>query len=148
MKKHLAYFFLPLLAVSTIAGSEVLGTERADVPEKYKWNTTDLYPTEDAWSAQAKNIGAQIPKLADFQGKLSKDAGSFYTALDTILSLDKDLSRLMTYASMRSDEDTRAGKPREMEQTASDLAVKFSSAISFLRPEIIALGEEKVQGFI
>ncbi|MFZ2959009.1 MAG: oligoendopeptidase F [Candidatus Ozemobacteraceae bacterium] len=148
MEKHLLYFLLPLLALNMLTASGVLATERADVPEKYKWNTVDLYPTEDAWASQAKDITARISKLTDFQGKLGKDAAAFYTALDTILTLDKDLSRLSTYASMRSDEDTRAGKPREMEQTATDLAVKFSSTISFMRPEIIAMGEEKVMGFV
>jgi len=148
MKNHLAYFFLPLLAMNILAGSELQATERADVPEKLKWNTADLYPTDDAWAAQAKNITARIPKLTDFQGNMGKDAAAFYTALDTIMTLDKDLVRLMTYASMRSDEDTRAGKPREMEQTSTDLGVKFSSAISFMRPEILALGQEKVMGFV
>ncbi|HEY9069150.1 MAG TPA: oligoendopeptidase F [Candidatus Ozemobacteraceae bacterium] len=148
MKKHLAYFFLPLLAVNVLAGSALEATERSEVPEKLKWNTTDLYPTDDAWAVKAKDIAARIPKMADFQGKMGKDAASFYTAIDTIMGLDRDLVQLMTYASMRSDEDTREAKPREMEQTSSDLAVKFTSAISFMRPEILALGAKKVMGFV
>ncbi|HOY68618.1 MAG TPA: oligoendopeptidase F [Candidatus Ozemobacteraceae bacterium] len=148
MKKHLAYFFLPLLAVNVLAGSALEATERSEVPEKMKWNTADLYPTDDAWAVKAKDIAARIPKMADFQGKMGKDAASFYTALDTIMGLDRDLVQLMTYASMRSDEDTREAKPREMEQTSSDLAVKFTSAISFMRPEILAIGAEKVMGFV
>lgn len=148
MRKHLAYFVMPLLAANILMSSDVQATERADVPEKLKWNTADLYPTEDAWAEKAKDIAARIPKLADFQGNMGKDAAAFYTALDTTMTLDNDLVRLMTYASMRSDEDTRAGKPREMEQTSSDLAVKFSSAMSFMRPEILELGEEKVMGFV
>ncbi|MBF0408359.1 MAG: oligoendopeptidase F family protein [Candidatus Riflebacteria bacterium] len=85
---------------------------------------------------------------SDFQGKLGTDAAGFLAALDTIMASDNELSRLITYASMRSDEDTRAGKPREMEQTAKDLAVKFTSTTSFMRPEILALGEAKVMGFV
>lgn len=148
MKKHLAYFFLPMLAVNVLAAPGLHATERAEVPQNLTWNTTDLYATEEAWAEKAKDIAARIPKLADFQGKMGADAAAFYTALDTIMALDLDLVRLMTYASMRSDEDTRAGKPREMEQTSSDLAVKFTAAVSFMRPEILELGEEKVMGFV
>ncbi|MBP7633543.1 oligoendopeptidase F [Candidatus Ozemobacteraceae bacterium] len=148
MKKHLAYFFLPMLAMNVMAASGLHAEERSEVPENLKWNTADLYATEDAWAAKAKDIAARIPKLGDFQGKMGTDAASFYTALDTIMALDLDLVRLMTYASMRSDEDTRAAKPREMEQTSSDLAVKFTAAVSFMRPEILEIGAEKVMGFV
>ena len=82
------------------------------------------------------------------QGKLGESAGGFYAALDGVLALDKELSRLGTYASMRSDEDTRVEKTRGMKQQSEDLSVKFSAAISFLRPEILALGEERVRGFM
>ncbi|MBF0499217.1 MAG: oligoendopeptidase F [Candidatus Riflebacteria bacterium] len=148
MKEHIVYLFIPLMAVSMMMALRAQAAERVDVPEKYKWNTADLYSTEDAWASQAQDIAARIPKMTDFQGKLSKDAAALFTALDTILTLDKDLSHLMTYASMRSDEDTRAGKPREMQQMATDLNVKFNAAISFMRPEILALGEKKVMEYI
>lgn len=148
MKKHLAYFFLPLLAVNVLAAPGLHATERSEVPVNLTWNTADLYASEDAWAEKAKDIAARIPTLADFQGKMGTDAEAFHTALETIMALDLDLVRLMTYASMRSDEDTRAGKPREMEQTSSDLAVKFTAAVSFMRPEILELGEKKVMGFV
>src|SRR5438309_7554137 len=49
---------------------------------------------------------------------------------------------------MRSDEDTRAGAAREMKQSAEDLTAKFATATSFYRPEIIAVGAEKVKAFV
>jgi oligoendopeptidase F len=121
--------------------------ERAQVPEKYKWNTADLYPSEEAWSKAKDDIAARIPKLAASQGKLGASADSFYTALSALMDLDRDLSHLATYASMRSDEDTRVSRPREMKQTADDLGVKFAAATAFIRPEVLALGEAKVRSF-
>ena len=122
--------------------------ERAQVPEQYKWNTADLYPSEEAWTKQKDDVASRIPKLASFQGKLGASADSFYTALSALMDLDKDLSHLSTYASMRSDEDTRVSKPREMKQMSEDLGVKFAATAAFIRPEILALGEAKVRGFI
>jgi len=122
--------------------------ERAQVPEKYKWNTADLYASEEAWSKQKDDIAARIPQLAAFQGKLGASADSFFTALSALMGLDRDLSHLATYASMRSDEDTRVSKTREMKQMADDLGVKFAAATAFIRPEILALGEAKVKGFV
>ena len=122
--------------------------ERAQIPEKYKWNTSDLYPDEAAWKKAKDDIAARIPKLAAFQGKLGGSADAFHSALSFLMALDLDLTRLGVYASMRSDEDTRVSGPREMKSMVEDLGVKFAAAVSFLRPEILALGEAKVKGFI
>ncbi|MFA5160867.1 MAG: oligoendopeptidase F [Elusimicrobiales bacterium] len=137
-----------LIALSAgLCAGGARASERADVPEKYKWNTADLYPSEDAWSAAAKDLAARIPKMADFQGKLGVSADGFYAALSAMMDLDRDLSRLYTYASMRSDEDTRVSKTLEMKETAKSLSVQYSAAVSYLRPEILALGTDKIWGF-
>jgi len=148
MIKLLPLFVASLFAVGFLGSSSAQAVERAEIPQQYKWNTADLYPSDEAWASKSQEIAARIPKLAEFQGKLGTDASAFFNALETIMELDKDFSRLMTYASMRSDEDTRLAKTREMEQTATDLGVKLSAAISFLRPEILSLGKEKVMGFL
>jgi oligoendopeptidase F len=136
------------MAILTSLSSTSGADERAGVPEKYKWNTADLYANEAAWTAQKDDIAARIPKLAEFQGKLGVSAEGFFTALSTLMDLDRDLARLQTYASMRSDEDTRENRPREMKQVSEDLVVKFVSAAAYLRPEVLALGEAKVRGFV
>ena len=148
MKRRILYLAFSVLAANAWNGSALCAKERAEVPEKYKWNTADIYPTEGDWVKASQDIAARIPQLAKLQGTLGKSAPAFYNALDTVLDLDADLTRLSVYASMRSDEDTRVASTREMEQTATDLAVKYASAISFLRPEILKLGKKKVMGFV
>jgi oligoendopeptidase F len=124
------------------------GVERSGVPEKYKWKTSHLFATEDAWLKSKNDIVARIPKLADFKGKLGTSADAFYAAVSALMNLDRDLSRLSTYASMRSDEDTRVSRTREMKQTASMLGVKFATTAAYFRPEIIGMGEAKVKQFV
>jgi oligoendopeptidase F len=136
-----------LLAVALVAPA-ARAEERADVPEQLKWNTADLYPTEDAWYQAKDDIAARIPKLGAFSGRLGESAGVFHEALSTMMALDQDFTRLYVYASMRLDEDTRLGKPREMTQMAQQMAVQYYATLSYLRPEILALGAEKVNGFV
>jgi oligoendopeptidase F len=146
-RNRLPLIFAALLAVVLLT-PQARAEERANVPEKLKWNTADLYASEDAWYQAKDDIAARIPKLAEFQGRLGESADRFYAAASTMMALDKDLTQLLVYASMRGDEDTRLGKPREMNQTAQQLAVEFYSTISYVRPEILALGAEKVNGFV
>jgi oligoendopeptidase F len=146
-RNRLPLILAALLAVallSPLARAE----ERANVPEKLKWNTADLYASEDAWYQAKDAVAARVPKMADFQGKLGESATAFYDAISAMEALDKDLTRLQVYSSMRGDEDTRLAKPREMNQAVEQLAVQFYSTISYIRPEILALGAEKVNGFL
>ena len=83
--------------------------ERSDIPDKYKWDTTQLYATDAVWAKKRDEIAGRIPKLGAYQGHLGESAVKFYEALSSLLQVDEDLSQLSTYANMRTDEDTRAG---------------------------------------
>ena len=131
MKRKLVPMVLVALLAAVLLTPLARAEERANVPEKLKWNTADLYASEDAWYQAKDAVAAGVPKMADFQGKLGESAAAFYGAISAMEALDKDLTQLQVYASMRGDEDTRLAKPREMNQTAEQLAVQFYSTISY-----------------
>ncbi len=137
-----------MLAANAWIPPAVCADERVNIPEKYKWNASDLYPSDEAWHKKKQDLDSRIPLLARYQGGLGVSAGHFHDAVSAVMELGRELSQLQVYASMRSDEDTRDGKMREMDQSAGELGVKFSAAVSYLRPEILALGSKKVRGFI
>jgi len=139
--------FLTVVTMTSLTQS-AHGEERAQIPEKYKWNTADLFVGDDAWTKKRDDIAARMPGLAKLQGRLGTSADAFYAALSTLMDLDEDLSHLATYASMRADEDTRVSKTLAMRQSADDLGVKLATATAFFRPEILGLGDAKVKGFI
>ena len=122
--------------------------DRRDIQAKYKWNLADLYPSEADWTKAKQDLGRRISDLAKFRGHLGKSAQSLLEALQVMFELDHQLSRLSVYANSLSDEDVRAARPREMKQSAEELATQFSSASSWVRPEILALEAAKVRKFI
>jgi oligoendopeptidase F len=148
MKKYILTRMIALIAAIAFLAATGVSRERSEVPDKYKWKTSDLFATEGAWFKSRDDIAARIPKLAGFKGKLGISADSFYAALSALMNLDRDLTLLGTYASMRLDEDTRVSKTREMQQTAESLGVKFAAVAAYIRPEILALGAAKVKGFV
>lgn len=146
-KNMFRQWFLLFLATSLLTAA-AYSEERANVPEKYKWQTADIYPNTDAWQKAKEEIAGRISKIPELQGKLGESPDRLYSTLSCIMDLEKDLGRLQGFASMRFDEDTRASKTAEMKQSAEELAVKFSTAISFMRPEILALGKTKVDEYV
>ncbi|MES1206353.1 MAG: oligoendopeptidase F [Pseudomonadota bacterium] len=142
-------FLVPLtLGITLMTAAAARAGERKDVPDKYKWNLADLYPSEDAWTKAKEALGKRLPELAKFQGKLGKSPKDLLAALETMYGVDRDLSRLSVYASTLSDEDVRAPRPREMKQAAEEIITQYAAAVSWVRPEIQSLPPAKVRGFV
>ncbi|MDD3180516.1 MAG: oligoendopeptidase F [Opitutaceae bacterium] len=118
------------------------------VPESEIWDLSNLYATPEAWTAAKDRIAAAIPQLTAYRGSLGTNAATMRTAFDAIYTLRKDLEMLQVYAGLKSDEDTRVSENLARTQLADQLAVEFSRAVSFVDPEILSLGDEKVRSFL
>jgi oligoendopeptidase F len=136
------------LAFAAALVAPAAAKERAEIPDAAKWNLEELYPTEQAWEQARAGIAARIPELASHQGHLGDSAAALLAALQLKSAIELDLTRLYVYASTRSDEDTRAGRPRELKQGAQKLAVDLGSATSWIQPELLALEPARLAGFL
>ncbi|HEY8923698.1 MAG TPA: oligoendopeptidase F [Polyangia bacterium] len=131
-----------------LAETSTAATERKDIPDRFKWNLADLYPTEDAWTAAKAEISKRLPELAKHRGKLGQSPKALLAGLDTMFELDRALSRLVVYANSLSDEDIRAARPREMKQAAEELVTAFAAQSAWVRPEILAMAPAKIRKFV
>ncbi len=137
---------LALSLAAAPAGAAVL--ERGQIPDKYKWNLADLFPSEKAWTEAKDDLSRQLPKLGEHRGHLGESAATLLRGLDAMYGFERALQRVSVYASARSDEDTRAARPLEMKQAAEQLGVDFAAATAFVRPEILALDAARVRSFL
>ena len=84
---------LVLTALTIGAGAQ--SRDRSKIPDKYKWNLADIYPTDAAWRAAKDKLAAELPQLRQFQGKLATSPATLADALDQQYALDKELSRAL-----------------------------------------------------
>ena len=113
--------------------------DRSQVPDQFKWNLADIYPTDAAWRAAKEKVAADIPQLKQYQGKLGTSPATLADALERAYALNKEISRAYVYASMLADQDTRDAAHQGMQQEMVQLYATFSAATSFLEPEILKL---------
>lgn len=120
--------------------------ERSSVAANYKWRVTDIFASDEAWEECYKQAEG-IFDFSAFEGKLgsAEKLAEFFRAQEKAGAL---LERLFLYAHMRHDEDTREAKYTSMQSRAMALYVKYSSASAFAEPELTALPEEKLQGYL
>jgi len=145
MRPHSALLALTLL--STLAGGPARARERSEIPEAYTWNLSDLFPSDEAWQKARDEARARLPQMAAHKGHLGDSAGALKKGLEAMFGQRLALERLYVYASSRSDEDTRADGPRAMRQEIQQLLTEAETAFSFVRPEILAVGPQKIRGF-
>jgi oligoendopeptidase F len=122
--------------------------DRSKIPDKYKWNLADIYPSDEAWRAAKDKLAAELPQLRQYQGKLTSSAATLAEALTKQSVFDKELSRLYVYASMLADQDTRDSAHEGMQQQMVQLASTFAATASFIEPEILKADKATIQKFL
>ena len=139
-------------SVAAVVSMAVLTTaqerDRAKIETQYTWNLADIYPSDAAWRARKEAIAAELPKLRAFQGTLGTSAKALADGLELMTGLDKELSRLYVYASMVSDQDTRASGPQGMQQEMQQLYATFGAQAAFVEPEILKIGSATIETFL
>lgn len=121
---------------------------RAEIPEKYKWNLTDLYPSDEAWRKAMSDVAAKLDEVEKFKGTLTQSPSNLLKALQYSTQISKEASRLYTYAGMNADLDTRNMKYKGMSQELQQLFSNFGAKAAFMEPEILTADWAKIDGFI
>ena len=122
--------------------------DRSTVDEKYIWKLEDICPSDQAWTDSKDKIAGQFDEVLAFKGKLADSASQLLACLQLNTSIDKELSRLYCYASMRSDQDTRESVYQGMKQMLRQLGTDYGSKASFIAPEIVAMDQAAIDRMI
>ena len=121
--------------------------KRSEVPAEDTWDLSELFESDEAWTAELEALKAFPGKIAAFEGRLCESAETLLEALQLEDEISVRLGRLYTYASCRSDEDTGNGFYQDLRGKAVGTAVAIESAAAFFTPEIMALDDETMEGF-
>lgn len=113
----------------------------------YNWDLTEIYLDDESYNKDFELFKSRIEEFKSFEGKLSDEE-----SLIKLLTLERDtdilLTRLYTYAQSVADLDRRSVEANSREAILTSTLNDFVSAISFIEPEILSLGKEKMDEFI
>ena len=115
---------------------------RDQIENQFKWNLTDLYPTEDAWEADYKKAQALMTDAKQFAGKLTETPETLYNCLKMRSDLGLVVSRLYQYSKLSQDLDNRVSKYQAMTDRSAMLASQSRAAFAFVEPELLTVAED------
>ncbi len=146
MPLRLAALFVPLFGVSlALAQSPPNAPANAAAD---RWNLADLYPSANAWSADAAKLDAQTKELAACKGHLGDSAARFKRCLDLQADMNKRYARMNVYSSEQLAEDTGSTASLELSQKTTVLGSRLDEAGAFMNPETLRVGKEKIARFL
>ncbi|MDE2429640.1 MAG: oligoendopeptidase F, partial [Burkholderiales bacterium] len=141
------YLVRSLIAVSLSIPAISFGANVNDV-EAQRWNLKDLYPSAAEWDKDASHLEQQLTQFGTCSTHLSDSVQRFKSCMDLDADILKRYARLSTYASQFRDQDTGENAGQDLYQRADILGSKLESSTSFLRPEILSIGDKKIQTYL
>ena len=121
---------------------------RNEIVPEFKWNLATIFASDEAWQNSFDELTASLNQIEAYKGRLGESAESLLDGLTLLYELQVDTYRLFLYARLKKDEDTANSFYQGMADSVASLNTKFQAAISFIEPEIIALGQEKISAFM
>ncbi|MBE0539142.1 MAG: oligoendopeptidase F [Ignavibacterium sp.] len=147
MSKQKLVLFCTLVVLTIVTSVFPQSPKRSEVPDKYKWNLSDMYPNLSDWQADIKKVESSINDFASYKGKLGESSQNLLNALNCYFGLLKTFYKAGTYASNLSNEDVRISENQALLQQLSSVGTKFGETASFFEPEILIIPKEKIETF-
>lgn len=122
--------------------------ERQDIDNKFKWNLDSLYESEDSWEKDFNKSKEITKQLMKFKGKVGESEDNLFEVLKLSDEIGRIIENLYTYAKMSLDQDTKVSKYQALSDRAESLSVDIGAKTSFIMPEIMDMGSEKVHEYI
>ena len=121
---------------------------RADVPVESTWNHESVFPSFDAWREEYQAAIAAISEIEPYQGTLAQSPERLAEWFDVHSALARRVWTLFMYPVMWQACDGNNEEIKGMVGQAQGLAGQFTAAVAFAEPELLAMDEETLLGWL
>ena len=121
---------------------------RSRVKPSDTWDLSSLFKSDAEWEAAFGKWEGQIAQYEKYKGHLADSAEMLAACLRFDAGFDRLGERLGVYAYLKTAEDQANSDYQRMRGRYQHVSTKSAEAASFIRPEILAIPEEKVQQFL
>jgi oligoendopeptidase F len=121
---------------------------RNTIDDSQKWNREAVFADQDAWKAAADGIPAKLPELASYAGRLSESPVVLAEFLEKLGSISREVMNIYFYAMMELSVDSLNPIFTGMVGRAGALFGQTLASIAFHKPELLAIGQEKLNQWI
>jgi len=118
---------------------------RNKIKQKFTWNAESVFKSPRAWEKELKQITEDIANIKPYQGRLAESPEVLLNALEEAYDLVSRVQIAFMYAGFSYAVDTTNQEAAGMQSRAQSIYGQVLSAVSFLQPEILAIGKDKLE---
>jgi oligoendopeptidase F len=132
----------------TVPQAAARSRNRADIPERFKWNLYDIFTGWDVWESSFKTLDAGIDRYAALKGTLTQGPDQLLAAFRLSEELGQLAYRVWYFPSLRYDEDQRDNTVNARRQQVQLLFARWKQAESWFNPELLSIPLATVRGWM
>ena len=121
--------------------------QRNEISDKFKWDLSPLTKSDEEWEMRYKAALKKVDDIKKYNGLLSQSGDVLLNCFKETSELEEEIGKLFVYANLKHDENTINPTYQALSSKASTLYVSYSTATSFISPEIISIGKEAINKF-
>ena len=121
---------------------------REEIPDRFKWNLTDIFQTWEQWDAAYRQLESGIERYAALKGTLAQGPERLLEAFRLSEELGQLAYRVWYFPSLRYDEDQRDNTVNAKRQQVQILFARWKQAESWFNPELLKIPIETVRGWL
>jgi len=121
---------------------------RNKIDKKSTWNAESVFPSVVEWEQELKKIIEDTAKIKQYQGRLAENPSVLLDAMNELTNIVSRAQVVFMYAGFSYAVDTTNQNAAGMRSKAQGMYGQVLSTISFIQPEILQLGKEKLDEWI
>jgi oligoendopeptidase F len=122
--------------------------KRSEIAKDHTWNDESVFATREDWDQAAQEVIDALPTFQTYQGRLSEGASVLADCMAFTDSVRRKIGKVYVYASMFSAVDTGDQAATAMAGRAMSLYGRVTAAAAFIRPELLAIGRDTLEGWL
>lgn len=116
--------------------------KRSEIEEKYKWDLSVIYKTEDEFQKDFQEVKENLPKIEQYKGKFLENSKIFLEFMELLEKINRKLEKMYTYTHLAVDVEPENSKLQELNANVLGLAEEIANKSVFIDLEILK-NEEK-----
>ncbi|MGM9850413.1 MAG: oligoendopeptidase F [Bacilli bacterium] len=120
---------------------------RDEIEEKYKWDLTTIYKSDEEFNKELKNVKEELEKVTNYKGNIVNSSKNLYTYLTESDALERRLYKLYYYAHLNFDSETTNPKNQELQGSVDNLLQTYGELTSFVTPELLSVEYDKIKEY-
>ena len=121
---------------------------RADIPEQYTWDLSDIYPSWEAWEQDLVRLQDLMELYQGFKGTLGEGPDRILAASTLSDELGQLAYKVYRYPALQQQQDTSNNDFQARLGQVQVAFIKFNQATAWFTPELLTIPEETMQKWL